>query len=167
MRKFYTWQRGMFPHAALLWFSSLFLYVQSLMSELISLLIRSTQRVYELYKIRSFCTSYNLMCVFILYSGNGVHEWECLRIHFSSWSSWTQRNMFFSLKIHRKPSYAHNLKTGKMASSRTSAQNNGPSTQNNRPRAMGPGCAWICEEKYSSIHETTRVIRAVHLTNVI
>ena len=36
--------------------------------------------------------------------------------------------------MHAKPSFAHRLQTAKMASSRTSAQNNGPRAQNNRPR---------------------------------
>ena len=39
----------------------------------------------------------------------------------------------FSLHMHAKPSFAHRLQTAKMASSRTSAQNNGPRVQNNRP----------------------------------
>ena len=32
----------------------------------------------------------------------------------------------FSLHMHAKPSFAHHLQTAKMASSRTSVQNNGP-----------------------------------------
>ena len=38
----------------------------------------------------------------------------------------------FSLHMHAKPSFAHHLQTAKMASSHTSAQNNGPRVQNNR-----------------------------------
>ena len=40
---------------------------------------------------------------------------------------------FFSLHMHAKPSFAHRLQTAKMASSRTSAQNNGARAQNNGP----------------------------------
>ena len=36
-----------------------------------------------------------------------------------------------SLHMHAKPSFAHRLQTAKMASSRTSAQNNGPRAQKN------------------------------------
>ena len=36
---------------------------------------------------------------------------------------------YFSLHMHAKPSFAHRLQTAKMASSRTSAQNNGPRAQ--------------------------------------
>ena len=35
--------------------------------------------------------------------------------------------------MHAKPSFAHRLQTAKMASSRTSAQNNGPRAQKNGP----------------------------------
>ena len=35
----------------------------------------------------------------------------------------------FSLHMHAKPSFAHRLQTAKMASSRTSAQNNDPRAQ--------------------------------------
>ena len=35
----------------------------------------------------------------------------------------------FSLHMHAKPSFAHRFQTAKMASSRTSAQNNGPRAQ--------------------------------------
>ena len=38
-----------------------------------------------------------------------------------------------SLHMHVKPSFAHRLKTAKMASSRTSAQDNGPRAQKNGP----------------------------------
>ena len=37
------------------------------------------------------------------------------------------KKKIFSLQMHAKPSFAHRLQTAKMASSRTSAQNNGPS----------------------------------------
>ena len=40
---------------------------------------------------------------------------------------------FFSLHMHAKPSFAHRLQTAKMASSRTSTQNNGPRAQKNGP----------------------------------
>ena len=43
------------------------------------------------------------------------------------------RNFFFSLHMHAKPSFAHRLQTAKIASSRTSAQNNGPRAQKNGP----------------------------------
>ena len=39
----------------------------------------------------------------------------------------------FSLHMHAKPSFAHRLQTAKMASPRTSAQNNGPRAHNNDP----------------------------------
>ena len=39
----------------------------------------------------------------------------------------------FSLHMHAKPSFAQRLQTAKMASSRTSAQNNGPRVQKNGP----------------------------------
>ena len=35
--------------------------------------------------------------------------------------------------MHAKPSFAHRFQTAKMASSRTSAQNNGPREQKNGP----------------------------------
>ena len=35
--------------------------------------------------------------------------------------------------MHEKPSFAHRLQIAKMASSRTSAQNNGPRAQKNGP----------------------------------
>ena len=35
--------------------------------------------------------------------------------------------------MHAKPSFAHRLQAAKIASSRTSAQNNGPRVQNNGP----------------------------------
>ena len=38
--------------------------------------------------------------------------------------------MTFSLHMHTKLSFAHRLQVAKMASSRTSAQNNGPRAQN-------------------------------------
>ena len=41
--------------------------------------------------------------------------------------------------MHAKPSFAHRLQTAKMASSRTSAQNNGPRAQNNGPSAQNNG----------------------------
>ena len=41
--------------------------------------------------------------------------------------------IFFSLLMYAKPSFAHPLQTAKMASSRTSAQNNGPRAQKNGP----------------------------------
>ena len=44
----------------------------------------------------------------------------------------------FSLHMHTKPSFAHRLQTAKIASSRTSAQNNGP-----RARKMALGCKII------------------------
>ena len=44
----------------------------------------------------------------------------------------------FSLHMHAKPSFAHRLQTAKMASSRTSAQKNGPSAQK-----MALGCKII------------------------
>ena len=37
--------------------------------------------------------------------------------------------IYFYLRMHAKPSFAHRLQTAKMASSRTSAQNNGPRAQ--------------------------------------
>ena len=40
---------------------------------------------------------------------------------------------YFSLHMHAKPLFAHRLQTAKMASSRTSAQNNGPRAQKNGP----------------------------------
>ena len=39
----------------------------------------------------------------------------------------------FSLHMHAKASFAHHLQTAKMASSRTSAQNNDPRAQKNGP----------------------------------
>ena len=39
----------------------------------------------------------------------------------------------FSLHMHAKHSFAHRLQTAKMASSRTSAQNNGPRARKNGP----------------------------------
>ena len=39
----------------------------------------------------------------------------------------------FSLHMHAKPSFAHRLQIAKMASSHTSAQNNGPRAQKNGP----------------------------------
>ena len=39
----------------------------------------------------------------------------------------------FSSHIHAKPLFAHRLQAAKMASSRTSAQNNGPRAQNDGP----------------------------------
>ena len=39
----------------------------------------------------------------------------------------------FSLHMHAKPSFAYRLQTPKIASSRTSAQNNGLRAQNNDP----------------------------------
>ena len=47
--------------------------------------------------------------------------------------------IWFSLHMHAKPSFAHRLQTAKMASPRTSAQNNGPRAQNNGPRAQNNG----------------------------
>ena len=47
--------------------------------------------------------------------------------------------MIFPLHMHAKPSFAHRLQTAKMASSRTSAQNNDPSAQNNGPSAQNNG----------------------------
>ena len=44
-----------------------------------------------------------------------------------------QLEKVLSLHMHAKPSFAHRLQTAKMASSRTSAQNNDPRAQNNRP----------------------------------
>ena len=44
-----------------------------------------------------------------------------------------QLEKVFSLHIHVKPSFAHRLQTAKMASSRISAQNNGPSAKKNGP----------------------------------
>ena len=48
------------------------------------------------------------------------------------------RLQYFSLHMHTKPSFAHRLQTAKMASSRTSAQNNGP-----RAQKMAFGCKII------------------------
>ena len=42
-------------------------------------------------------------------------------------------NITFSLHMYAKPSFAHRLQTAKIASSRTSAQNNGPIAQKNGP----------------------------------
>ena len=39
----------------------------------------------------------------------------------------------FSLHMHAKPSFTQRLQAGKMASSRTNAQNNSPRAQNNGP----------------------------------
>ena len=44
----------------------------------------------------------------------------------------------FSLHMHAKPSFGHRLQAAKMASSRISAQNNGPRAQKN-----GLGCKII------------------------
>ena len=46
--------------------------------------------------------------------------------------------MFFPLHMHAKPSFTHRLQTAKMASSRTSAQSNGP-----RAQKMTLGCKII------------------------
>ena len=46
--------------------------------------------------------------------------------------------IWFPLHMHAKPSFAHRLQTAKIASSRTSAQNNGP-----RAQKMVLGCKII------------------------
>ena len=46
-----------------------------------------------------------------------------------------RKTTIFSLHMHAKPSFAHRLQTAKVASSRTSAQNNGPRAQKN--------CRWV------------------------
>ena len=45
--------------------------------------------------------------------------------------NWEHSNYYFSLHMHAKPSFAYRLQAAKMASSYTSAQNNGPRAQNN------------------------------------
>ena len=72
---------------------------------------------------------------FFLYSSN-----VCLNIPKSLRSSVVSfplkkksRKKAFSLHMHAKPSFAHRLQTAKIASSRTSAQKNGPRAQNNDP----------------------------------
>ena len=42
-----------------------------------------------------------------------------------------RKQNYFSLHMHAKPSFAYRLQTAKMASSHTSAQNNGPRAQKN------------------------------------
>ena len=56
-----------------------------------------------------------------------IHDSECCLKLF------TRNKKDFSLPMHAKPSFAHRLQIAKMASSRTSAQNNGPRARKNGP----------------------------------
>ena len=56
---------------------------------------------------------------------------KCLYCLFTYYAIINHANRYFSLHMHAKPSFAHRLQTAQMASSRTSAQNNGLRAQKN------------------------------------
>ena len=64
-------------------------------------------------------------------SRNAIKSSYHLKFNLSKKSKNT--STYFSLHMHAKPSVAHRLQTAKMASSRTSAQNNGPRAQKKGP----------------------------------
>ena len=60
---------------------------------------------------------------FVIYNW---HEWRANNHSLFQRDMNGEWKIIFSLHMHAKPSFAHRLQTGKMASSRTSAQINGP-----------------------------------------